>query len=388
VKDLDEATAPRDRPPGSIAGLIDGLVHERQGRSWEFWWSASAVDPATPCGKVARLGFEAVPYLIEALEDVRITRSTSRQWRRPRMRVRDLASDLLMRISAGEIPRGRQEPVTRADATRWWLKAQLVGEEEYAAAHVLAVPGKVVQGHQIAVLAARYPRRLPAAYRQILKETKGGADDADALAEAVARADALPREQRAALLREGAAHADLGYRFDAVRMMLFHGLDGEAARRAIARTFLECPAEAGDGWRDGAWRFIPFVARMAGDDLVWKACEQAVRRAEPALRMEMLHALAVTPRPDRPAAAPRADVPRGLPRGQGRPREAAGRGAGRAGFPRADGAGPGGAGDGRVARRGRGAGPGGATGGGARGVGPRAAGTVTSEGGTRHAGTQ
>jgi hypothetical protein len=44
--------------------------------------------------------------------------------------------------------------------------------------------------------------------------------------------------------------------------------------------------------------FVHFVADV-DDDLVWKAFEQAVRRAGPALRMEMLHELA---RSEKPAA--------------------------------------------------------------------------------------
>jgi hypothetical protein len=290
VADLDLAATPRNAQPGSIESLIDELINVDSS-----WFRHSVpFDLGEPRHRVARLGFAAVPALIEALEDKRITRAVAGgHWKMPvrRLRIQDLASELLVEISGRYREDGLRltvaSPLTQAEALQWWMTARAIGEEKYAAARVFSEEGSYPDLHQLATLADRYPRQLPGVYRRLLKDPREF-HNSWAFAEAVA-ASQLPLQEKRELLRAGAAHENFTYRLDALRHLRF--LDSVATRKALADTFLNLPGKrVKDSLLNLEVQLASFVAAL-DDDLVWRAFEQAVRRADPELQRAMLSAL-------------------------------------------------------------------------------------------------
>jgi hypothetical protein len=277
LSDLAAAVAPRERPAGCLWRLIDDLVD----------FQTSPYEPAVPfatdtaAGRIARLGFAAVPLLLEALEDTRLTRVVIRRgrWLRERdlARVKDLALDLLQTIAG--------EPLGRRQARAWWLRAMAAGEEAYAAKRVLSENNGEVDLHQLAVIAERYPRHLPEVYRKSLTFTHPDWRGAHALADAVV-ASGLPAEEKRALLLAGARQRDRIHRAAAVSRL--RHLDAAAARRELVATFLSLPGKFGEDLTPGEALALAAAAAGWDDALVWKAFEQTVRRADVDLRYALL----------------------------------------------------------------------------------------------------
>jgi hypothetical protein len=310
IADLAVSTR-RETKPGSVEAMIEDLLEEREYRLSRFPWGTT--EKRTPYQRLARLGFRAVPALIEALDDRRLTRAVDYggdgvvNFDCPRLRIQDLASALLEDVSgsaakdglwrrgpvaiAGEtVSRNQPEPLTRAEARKWWAKARAIGEEEYVARRAIPRSGSHNNYH-LAILAERYPRRLPAVYRRFLKDREEH-HQSWTFAEAVA-SSRLTIEEKGKLLAEGASHKNLLYRRDALRHLC--DVDRAAARKKLVETFLSFPLEYGKDlhWPKGDPWEAQFAYLVGGfdDDLVWKAFEQAVRRASPRLRQQMLSAL-------------------------------------------------------------------------------------------------
>ncbi len=147
LRSLDLALVPSKAKPGSIQAMIDDLVDydadtgtmgffRREDRYW----------------RIARLGFDAVPALIEHLDDDRLTRARMigfhnfGSWN---LRVQDVVSDLLEDLAGQNVGRNwlrRQQgfAVQKAEAQKWWEQARKVGEETYLLDHVL--PAKAKEG--------------------------------------------------------------------------------------------------------------------------------------------------------------------------------------------------------------------------------------------------
>ncbi len=187
LKSLELALVPGKGKPGSVEALIDGLVdyHANTGTIGRF-------EPGDVYWRIAEKGFEAVPALIAALGDDRLTRSMMvgfnnfRSWN---MRVGDLVGDLLEGLAGEELDRGangksvgggwlrRQQGygVTGEAAKAWWAMAEKVGEEQYLLDRVLppvAKEGETLwpQTLPLRLIAVKYPKRLPDVYRTALEK--------------------------------------------------------------------------------------------------------------------------------------------------------------------------------------------------------------------------
>lgn len=132
---LEAALVPSAAEPGSVRADIDALVHcEMENCDW-----GDLAEMDGPFRKVLFRGFEAVPLLIEHLNDPRLTRSVVLSiGNAPNLiqTVGDVVGDILQVIAGQEFSRdflGRQFGccLQREKVERWWRKAKEMGEETY-----------------------------------------------------------------------------------------------------------------------------------------------------------------------------------------------------------------------------------------------------------------
>lgn len=127
LRSLDLALVPSKAKTGSIEALIDDLVDygnddsNEESMGYDF-------DPDDRYSRIAMLGFDAVPALIEHLDDDRLTRVryiVPLPWH---LRVGDVAGSLLESLAGHSIgsewvPRKQGYRVTKAEAKKWWDQA-------------------------------------------------------------------------------------------------------------------------------------------------------------------------------------------------------------------------------------------------------------------------
>ena len=120
LKSLDLALKPSKAKAGSAEALIDDLVNCKSDD--EHSWLYQLDDRYK---RVVNLGFDAVPSLIEHLEDDRLTRSEAHEipiTGQPRiLRVRDMVSDLLDGLACENIGINLHDPAEKkAEIQKWW----------------------------------------------------------------------------------------------------------------------------------------------------------------------------------------------------------------------------------------------------------------------------
>jgi hypothetical protein len=227
LKSLELTLRPSRARPGSVEALLDGLLDLAGG-------GVARAGPESAYWRLVERGFDAVPALIDHLDDERLTRcvlegAAALGVPGRHVRVRGVAGDILCGLAAGDLDRGwlRQQDaaVQKAAARAWWAKARKQGEEKYLLAHVLPA-GPEAQDpndHLLWVIARRYPRRLVGVYRTVLE----GRPDVQSgpVAEAVSNST-LPREEKIELLRRAARHANPEHR--RVALLVGRGLDPKA----------------------------------------------------------------------------------------------------------------------------------------------------------------
>jgi HEAT repeat protein len=294
LKCLDLALVPSKAKPGSVGALIDALVD----------CTSTVADPGgfppDDCyWRVVALGFDAVPALIEHLDDDRLTRAVMggfnnfRSWN---MRVGDLAGDLLEGLAGRDIGRDwvrrlQGHRVEKAAARKWWDEARKVGEEKYLLDRVLPPAGKrddaAVSVLHLRVLAAKYPRDVLDIYRTVLD--KRPQVDSRVLAAAIPRCK-LPDKDKLEILLRAAKHGERAHRYPALDAL--KELDRKEFNTLLIEGLEKVPADLpGDERYD--WCDEGIMARFAhesDDSRVWQTLEKAIKRSAVGLRMEMLDA--------------------------------------------------------------------------------------------------
>ena len=179
LKSLELAIIPSKGKKGSVEALIDDLVnfYEREPDPYDFY------DQESRFWRVARLGFDAVPALIEHLDDERVTRTQLRIVFFPcNIYVQDVVSDILEHLSGlphdgseNTIDRYPGDPIIKKAAKEWWEEAQKVGEEAYLLKYVLPSEDKerinnnFVNNHQLQLILGKYPKHIPTLYKKMIE---------------------------------------------------------------------------------------------------------------------------------------------------------------------------------------------------------------------------
>lgn len=205
LRHLELTIAPRRSKPGTDEALIDDLVdywHDNDDRTSdsgrEAYW------------KLVERGFDAVPALLDHLDDERYTYALVEGFSdliiRP-VRVGDLAGEIIYRLAGGKVE-GEFHPAHQRGvwldpkhARAWWNAAKQVNEEKWVLDRIGPVAGPGADDAQLRynenmlrLLGAKYPDRLRELYLAVLARPRvtGSEEFVGAiLASKLARADKL-----------------------------------------------------------------------------------------------------------------------------------------------------------------------------------------------------
>jgi hypothetical protein len=297
LKSLDLALLPSKAKPGSFEALIDKLVDFR-GTSGAM--NEGFGEPDDCYISIAKLGFEAVPTLIEHLDDERLTRGLMQGFNNfPsfNLRVQHVVSDLLEGLAGPEIEfdwlrRQQGWTVKKADAVQWWLKAQKVNEEAYLLKHFLDADeqadggrGARINQHRLCVLRAKYPKRIAELYKENLDKHPGL--ESFTLAQAVLTCP-LSKEGKIELYLHAIKNKERCHHVPALGAL--SKLDPKRFADLLIRAIEDFPKDTQEDY----WRCdIVAIANMAvhcDDPRVWPLLEKVARRSSLGLKMEILHA--------------------------------------------------------------------------------------------------
>lgn len=291
LKSLELALVPSKAKPGSVESLIDALVDchadEQTGR----------FDSGSAYWQLADRGFDAVPALIEHLDDDRLTRAMGPGWQGlliRHLRVRDLARDLIGGLAAEHIAGlgigdNDSERFKRA-AAGWWEKARKQNEETYLLENILPPPPPAEKGttvspnsHILRVIATKYPKQLSTVYRTVLD--KRPEVHTLELVETLAKSS-LPAKDKIDLFAYGAEHKDYFHRLWALGAL--KDLDKKRFDALLLATIESFPKATRGKYGYCPEGQVAALALESDEPRVWPALEKAAKRASVGLRMELL----------------------------------------------------------------------------------------------------
>lgn len=238
--------------------------------------------------------FDSVPALINHLDDTRLTRSgyPGQMKQPPRIRtVGELAGEILCAIAARKLPyEQRSGPYLHVDkeaAAAWWKEALKVGEKPY----LLDRLGKLDDNPNpdtFKIVAHKYPEVLFDHCMELLEAGKA----VDYKLFEIFAESSLPDEQKATVLRKGAASEDQEVRWSALRQL--HAYDEETFVTVLVETLDSFGDRAtGPAWDSIESRYTHVVLLTKRQE-AWDALLRAAKRAEPRLRMQYMNPMNYT----------------------------------------------------------------------------------------------
>jgi hypothetical protein len=277
---LEVTLKPSQAKPGSIEAMIDGLANVS-----DIYEDSRSSDPLIT--KLALLGFEAVPALIEHWDDPRLTRGATPVVANSKGSlipvcgaVRGLVTNL-----AGEGLEAKTGEIKKADVLAWWAKAGQTGEEAYLVAHVLPTGANEREPNtrMLRIIARKYPWHLPAIYRAVLeKQPSVGSTDA---VEAIG-GSSLPREIKCELLLRGASNPGLEHRRPA--LWALKDVDPEQFLQALIATLESLPKTPKEPYWSCREATFAHLVMETDDPRAWITLEKVAKRSDVGLRMEFM----------------------------------------------------------------------------------------------------
>jgi hypothetical protein len=307
ITSLELALVPSKAKPGSIESLIDDLV-DYNADTGALWFSTAEAR----YWRIAKLGFDAVPELIEHLNDDRLTRARMlgfNNFRTWHLCVANIVGDLLEGLAGESLMRAtddgkevgadwlrRQQGyrISKKAALAWWEKARVVGEEKHMLDHVLPVrpaqpkddDRRNISDHLLKVILAKYPKHIPTLYRKVLEERPELYSDT--LVEAVLECN-LTAKEKLNLFLLAAQHKDYQHRLYAIRAL--KGLDQKQFDSIVLTTLEGLPKDVpGPYWMCSEAQFGQLVLKC-DDPRVYQTLEKVAKRSALGLRMELLRFL-------------------------------------------------------------------------------------------------
>jgi hypothetical protein len=315
VRDLELTLAPRKSKPGTVESLIDDLTDYRSSGKRAFEPLDANQRGEASYRKIVELGFDAVPALLDAMKDERLTRDHHYRagfgpfgpnFTSYRTYVGQLVGEILNDLSGRELAEeAGPQRVDEKKARVWWEKAQKAGEEKWLVAHLSAEqesggfvtppPANTVLFRAVGV---KYPARLGEFYQAVLRKPAG--KRSDALAEHIA-ASRLPRGTKLALLEEGATHEQLVHRVAALGALA--ELDPEAFRKHLLASLKRVPPDAEDHFPWTPEVDLAGLVHRTNDPACWEALADTARRVSLRIRSQIIGQMgyAITPVQDKKA---------------------------------------------------------------------------------------
>jgi hypothetical protein len=287
---LKLALVPSKAPPGSVAALVDDLVNRHRTRGSELDREKERI--------LAR-GFEAIPELIEHLDDARLTRrirETGGSTGPPRgpayQQIRQVVSELLRGLSGGDL--GDQwtgfpgTATQKASALEWWDRVRKLGEEKYLLSKVFpaSVESYAPESALVLVIQHKYPHHLPGLYKTILDKRQEL--DSSGVAKCLVKST-LDQKQKTELLAYACGNRLLRHRLDALHQL--KDLKSDRFLPLLNATLKELPEahlKPNDNRLEDAFAWL--VAQTSDRD-TWRNLEAMARRAHARVRRTVLDGL-------------------------------------------------------------------------------------------------
>lgn len=299
ILDLQLTLAARKSKPGSIESLIDDLT-DHHGHPGLEGYEADQV----AFWKLAERGFEAIPVLMDHLDDMRLTRTKLREAKSDRMydvRVAELCEYMLNKLAAEKflvpMSAGEWKPPKEQ---KWWAEARKLGEEKWLMQYVIPEDAETYEQRPNAiilrVIRAKYPQRLKDVYQTVL--LKRPKINSEPIAKAIA-ASKLALKEKIALLEDGIERGDSWQRYIALEWL--SEVDPAAFRKQLTRVLENAPAnleERADGhnWKPGSVGLV----RKTSDPKCWDALMKACQRVSPETRLYFIRIAGWPPYPGEP----------------------------------------------------------------------------------------
>lgn len=281
---------PSDAKPGSVEALIDELLDVSVFPEYE---RLEERDPRLTA--ILRLGFDAVPALIDHLDDERLTRSrTANEAINWDIRVsypyqvRHFARDFLygyMAHPTAERDRIDCKRLTKKDAEAWWADAKKEGEEAYLMRQVVQHP---TNEHLLAVLQEKYPKRLPDLLELVKKEDPYWIDLRPFVTVLVG--SSLPAPAKKKVLLEVLGSRDEDWRANALEGL--HRIDVVEFHKQLVTVLGDLPTwkdkVKDENLRPACHTCIAAIAMLTNDDKVWQAVGKYLDSATPDVKVEWI----------------------------------------------------------------------------------------------------
>jgi hypothetical protein len=237
--------------------------------------------------KVVLLGFDAVPALIDHLDDRRRTKVEPFPCAGYHLQLRHVVSEILVMLAGEELRRRalREDGgvyVRQIDVEAWWKKARVIGEESYLVCHALEQKKWPHEG-MVAIIGRKYPRRLGELYRSLLDERP---EMLSARVTEAIGASSLDRDRKREFLSYGLRSNKLKHRFDALGPLL--KVDARLFESRLVQELTSLPRTSKLPFWNCPEAFIAHFVCETKEPAVWKSFTSAAERAEVGLRMEFL----------------------------------------------------------------------------------------------------
>ncbi len=245
-----------------------------------------------PKGQIILRGADAVPDLIQLVNDKRITTHEVPAFMKASSRVRllgELAQELLEEITGikGKSPREHAD----ISEFRAWLEKSRQGGEEQALIRAVFTreQGKIIAVNDgpAKILAQKWPQSLPSLCEEFSRDAKPETQPFG-LVEAVA-ASQLSIERRVEVLAGFADRGSLGHKRAVLQCLA--QLDPQKCSEILLPIIQNLPADSiGPYWTCPEAALTHCVMLLENDD-VWRAYLQAAKRSRVGLRMEMMNSM-------------------------------------------------------------------------------------------------
>jgi hypothetical protein len=282
---LKLALVPSKAKPGSVEALIDDLSNQVSRDDERYV-------------RIARLGFAAVPALLDHLDDERMTRTVQPGFMNSPPRivlVHEIVADLLRGLAGAEASRQWRRrvvtngssswPLEKQDVIAWWRSVKNIDEEAYLADHVLSDDPTQIRLNRsnLDLLAKKYPQHLERIYRTILDERPKV--EPWEVVETIAQSS-LPKDKKIELLLLGATHKNLEHQAAALSML------SELDHRRFVALLIKALNGLPNTPKIPYWRcpeaHLARLVIMTNDRIAWQVREKVAKRSVVGLRMEQI----------------------------------------------------------------------------------------------------
>lgn len=272
--------------PGSVEALLIELGRSKRSYGNKFLDE----DWDKPNGRIARMGFDAVPELLHLQNDERLTSwSDGAMMMRPATPIflGGIAQDLLQKLLPQTKPQDGR-PLTSEQFVREWERIRSKDEQDYyaeVASQSINRNDGQASATALAVIAQKASERLPAMVERFIKEAEENGSLWD-LAQAVIRSS-LSAEKKTELLLKLTRSAGIAHRRAAIQVLA--GYDPTAAIIPARQLVKSLPRDSEQAYWTSEVSHVSHVVLAVDDDEVWQTFFDKAHEAAVGQRLEWMN---------------------------------------------------------------------------------------------------